>query len=72
MKKKLRFLGFFLFLAGIIPAGGPVYLGLIRDDIHAHSDFGDKGLQAITASGLLVLAAGIYLLFLSSKVDEGA
>ena len=70
MKKKLRFLGFFLFLAGVIPAGGPVYLGLIRDDIHAHSDFGDKGLQAITASGFLVLAAGIYLLFLSSRVRE--
>ena len=46
--------------------------GLIRDDIHAHSDLGDKGLQAITISGLLVLAAGIYLLYLSAKFHEDA
>ncbi len=72
MKKRLRFLGILFFLGGIIPAGGPVYLGLIRDDIHAHSDLGDKGLQAITISGLLVLAAGIYLLYLSAKFHEDA
>ncbi|AFS52412.1 hypothetical protein [Leptospirillum ferriphilum] len=70
MKKKLRILGALLLVSGIIPAGGPVYLGLIRDDIHAHSDLGDKGLQAITVSGILVLAAGISLLYLSTKLRE--
>jgi|UniRef100_A0A7C3LWK2 hypothetical protein len=67
MKPKLRLLAALLLLSGVFPAGGPVYLGLVRDDIHAHSDLGDTGLQLITISGFLVLLAGAYLFYLSGK-----
>lgn len=67
MKKRLRRLALLLFLAGTVPAAGPFYLGLVRDDIHAHSAVGDTGLQLITISGFLVLLAGTYLVYLSGK-----
>ena len=67
MKKRLRRLAVILFLAGIVPAAGPFYLGLVRDDIHAHSAVGDTGLQLITISGFLVILAGTYLVYLSGK-----
>lgn len=67
MKKRLRRLAVVLFLAGIVPAAGPFYLGLVRDDIHAHSAVGDTGLQLITISGFLVILAGTYLVYLSGK-----
>lgn len=67
MNARLRRLAALLLLAGIFPAVGPIYLGLVRDDIHAHSDVGDTGLQLITISGFLVLLAGIYLYWLSGK-----
>ncbi len=65
MKKRLRTIAILLFAAGVVPAGGPVCLGLVRDDIHAHSSIGDYGLQAITASGFVIMALGLYLLWLS-------
>lgn len=47
---------------GLVPASGPVLLGLVRDDIHAHSGVGDLGLQAITLAGwLIVLLGGILV-----------
>lgn len=67
MKTRLKRIAVILLLAGIAPAVGPVYLGLVRDDIHAHSGVGDKGLQLITISGFLVLLAGTYLFWLSGK-----
>ncbi|MHB1606623.1 MAG: hypothetical protein ACYCTV_09580 [Leptospirales bacterium] len=69
MKKKLRLIAMLLLLAGVVPAGGPVYLGIVRDDVHAHSAIGDYGLQAITASGILIIVLGLFLLGLSRTTE---
>ena len=60
--KAIRLTGAAILVLSVIPAGGPVYLGIIRDDVHAHSRIGDLGLQAITVSGLALMAAGLLLL----------
>ncbi|MHB8421268.1 MAG: hypothetical protein ACYC9S_00505 [Leptospirales bacterium] len=69
MKKKLRLIAMLLLLAGVVPAGGPIYLGIVRDDVHAHSAIGDYGLQAITASGILIIVLGLFLLGLSRTTE---
>ena len=60
--KAIRLTGAAILVLSVIPAGGPVYLGIIRDDVLAHSRIGDLGLQAITVSGLALMAAGLLLL----------
>ncbi|MHB1287252.1 MAG: hypothetical protein ACYCYP_11985 [Leptospirales bacterium] len=70
MKKRLRIIAILLIVAGIVPAGGPVYLGLVRDDIHAHSAVGDYGMQAITFSGALTVLLGLLLLVLSRTASS--
>lgn len=65
--KHISIIGGIIALCGIIPAAGPVYLGLVRDDIHAHSRMGDLGLQAITISGVLIVVLGLVLVASSGK-----
>ncbi len=65
--KKIRMLGGIVVVLGLIPAAGPLYLGLVRDDIHAHSRVGDMGLQAITAAGVLIVLSGALLLLESRR-----
>ncbi len=65
--KALRLLGAMMSLIALIPAVGPYYLGIVRDDIHAHSKVGDLGLQAITISGIFLVAAGLLLTFRGSS-----
>ncbi len=60
--KTVRLAGATILLLSIVPAGGPVYLGIIRDDVHAHSRVGDLGLQAITVSGIALMILGAILL----------
>lgn len=61
-RKSIRLAGAAIALIALVPAGGPVFLGIIRDDVHAHSRTGDLGLQAITVSGLLLFGLGILLI----------
>lgn len=71
LKRRLALLGIGLSVVGIIPAAGPVYLGIIREEIHAHSRLGDYGLQAITFAGAVVVITGLYLVILSRSSDFG-
>ena len=71
-QKSVRLLGGAIALLALIPASGPLILGIVRDDIHAHSRVGDLGLQAITLSGVLLLAAGILLLAKGGKNPSGS
>ena len=59
--KSVRILGVVMALVALVPAAGPMYLGIIRDDIHAHSKVGDLGLQAITLAGIALVIAGLVL-----------
>jgi hypothetical protein len=68
--KKIRILGGSVLVFGLIPAVGPLYLGLVRDDIHAHSAVGDLGLQAITISGILIVLSGFLLIFESRRRES--
>jgi len=70
MKKRLTNIGIIIFIAAIPPAVGPVYLGLVRDDIHAHSFVGDTGLQVITICGVVNALLGLYLLLLGKKMSR--
>jgi hypothetical protein len=72
LKRRLAFIGAGLSIIGIVPAAGPLYLGIVRDDIHAHSHLGDYGLQAITVAGALVVLSGLYLLALSRSSGADA
>ena len=69
MKKRLKLIATLLLFAGSFPAAGPIYLGLVRDDIHAHSAIGDYGLQAITASGVIIMALALFLFGLSRTIE---
>lgn len=69
--KKIRILGGSVMVLGLIPAVGPLYLGLVRDDIHAHSKVGDMGLQAITIAGVLIVLSGLFLVFESGRRESG-
>lgn len=69
VKKRLMNIGIIVFIASIPPAVGPVYLGLVRDDIHAHSFVGDTGLQVITVCGVINALLGLYLLLLGKKMS---
>ncbi len=60
-EKTVRILGGAIALLSLIPATGPLFLGIVRDDIHAHSRIGDLGLQAITFSGILIAVFGALL-----------
>jgi len=64
------YIGIIVFIASIPPAIGPVYLGLVRDDIHAHSFIGDTGLQVITISGTVTAVLGLYLLLLGKRMSR--
>ncbi len=70
LKKRLALLGTGLAVVGIVPAAGPVYLGIIREEVHAHSRLGDYGLQAITLAGAIVVISGLYLVLLSRSSDS--
>ena len=59
--KSVRLLGVVMTVVALVPAAGPLYLGIIRDDIHAHSKVGDLGLQAITLAGIVLVTAGLFL-----------
>ena len=63
-------IGIAIFIAGIPSAIGPVYLGLVRDDIHAHSFVGDTGLQVITICGTVTALLGLYLFLLGKKMSR--
>jgi hypothetical protein len=63
-------IGSAVFVLGLVPAAGPLYLGLVRDDIHAHSKVGDLGLQAITISGILIVLSGLVLLLKSADGEK--
>ncbi len=63
-------IGIAIFIAGIPSAIGPVYLGLVRDDIHAHSFVGDTGLQVITICGTVTSLLGLYLFLLGKKMPR--
>ncbi len=63
-------IGIAIFIAGIPSAIGPVYLGLVRDDIHAHSFVGDTGLQVITICGTVTSLLGLYLFLLGKKMSR--
>lgn len=69
--KTLRLIGAAILILSVVPAGGPVYLGIIRDDVHAHSRLGDLGLQAITVSGLALMILGLFLLLKGGR-EEGS
>ena len=71
-QKTVRLLGGAIALLSLIPASGPLILGIVRDDIHAHSRTGDLGLQAITLSGILLLAAGLFLVAKGCKNSSGS
>ncbi len=70
-QKTVRLLGGAIALLALIPASGPLLLGIVRDDIHAHSRVGDLGLQAITLSGILLFGAGILLLAKGGNRSSG-
>ncbi len=57
----VRILGGVVALLSLIPAGGPYVLGILRDDIHAHSRIGDLGLQAMTLSGVALFLVGVLI-----------
>ena len=67
--KTVRRTGAAILIFSVVPAGGPVYLGIIRDDVHAHSRLGDLGLQAITVSGLVLMLLGLFLLLKGGRVE---
>ena len=67
--KTLRLIGAAILILSVVPAGGPVYLGIIRDDVHAHSRLGDLGLQAITVSGLALMVLGLFLLLKGGRAE---
>ena len=67
--KTIRLAGAAILILSVVPAGGPVYLGIIRDDVHAHSRLGDLGLQAITVSGLALMVLGLFLLLKGGRVE---
>ena len=67
--KSVRLFGAAILILSVVPAGGPVYLGIIRDDVHAHSRLGDLGLQAITVSGLVLMLLGLFLLLKGGRVE---
>ena len=67
--KTIRLAGAAILILSVVPAGGPVYLGIIRDDVHAHSRLGDLGLQAITVSGLVLMLLGLFLLLKGGRVE---
>ena len=60
--QSIRLAGVAIALIALVPAGGPVFLGIIRDDVHAHSRTGDMGLQAITVSGFALVGLGLFLI----------
>ena len=68
--KSVRVAGAAILALSVVPAGGPVYLGIVRDDVHAHSHIGDLGLQAITVSGVGLMAAGLLLLLRGGKEPD--
>jgi hypothetical protein len=68
--RTVRLIGGAVFVLGLVPAAGPLYLGLVRDDIHAHSKVGDLGLQAITISGILIVLSGLVLLLKSADGEK--
>ena len=59
--KSIRLVGGVITIVALIPAAGPYYLGIVRDDIHAHSRMGDVGLQIMTVAGLALMLAGLIL-----------
>lgn len=67
--KTIRLAGAAILILSVVPAGGPVYLGIIRDDVHAHSRLGDLGLQAITVSGLALMVLGLFLLLKGGRTE---
>ncbi|MCL5953415.1 MAG: hypothetical protein M1509_02775 [Nitrospirae bacterium] len=67
--KTIRLAGAAILILSVVPAGGPVYLGIIRDDVHAHSRLGDLGLQAITVSGLALMVLGLFLLLKGGRAE---
>ncbi len=71
-QKTVRLLGGAIALLSLIPALGPLILGIVRDDIHAHSRVGDLGLQAITLSGVFLFVAGILLWAKGAKNPSGS
>jgi len=70
IKKRLMTIGIIIFTAAIPSAIGPVFLGLVRDDIHAHSFVGDTGLQVITICGVVTALLGLYLFFLGKRMSH--
>ncbi|MGC8529506.1 MAG: hypothetical protein ACP5OP_04820 [Leptospirillia bacterium] len=70
--KTVRLAGAAILLLSVVPAGGPVYLGIIRDDVHAHSRLGDLGLQAITVSGVGLMLLGLFLVLKGVRREEGS
>jgi hypothetical protein len=67
--KSVRLFGAAILILSVVPAGGPVYLGIIRDDVHAHSRLGDLGLQAITGSGIVLMLLGLFLLLKGGRAE---
>ena len=69
--KSVRLFGALMATVALVPAAGPLYLGIIRDDIHAHSKVGDLGLQAITVAGIALVVAGLVLAIRGARETSG-